>query len=148
MPNAIHPSTVIIALTASAFEEQRTAILSVGCDDLIRKPFRENLLFEAIARHLGVRYLYEAQEQSFITESSTPPSALTREALNVMSTEWLQQLYQAALSMDDQQIVELTAQIPETQASLASTLRNLVDNFRLDILIDCFEAGQTPTHND
>jgi two-component system sensor histidine kinase/response regulator len=54
-------STVIIALTASAFEEQRLAILEAGCDDFLRKPFREEQLFEKIAHYIGVRYIYESQ---------------------------------------------------------------------------------------
>ncbi|HEY9633144.1 MAG TPA: response regulator [Coleofasciculaceae cyanobacterium] len=132
--------TVIIALTASAFEEQRTAILSVGCNDFIRKPFQENILFEKIALYLGVRYLYEAKEPSPLIQRSTSPSALTKELLSVMPTEWVQQLYHAAISMDDQLIVELIQQIPQTQITLANTLMDLVDNFRLDIIIDCIEA--------
>jgi two-component system sensor histidine kinase/response regulator len=56
-----HTSTVIIALTASAFEEQRLAILEAGCDDFLRKPFREEQLFEKIAHYIGVRYIYESQ---------------------------------------------------------------------------------------
>nr|MDJ0845301.1 PAS domain S-box protein [Crocosphaera sp.] len=36
--------TVIIALTASAFEEERNLVLSAGCDDFMRKPFREEVL--------------------------------------------------------------------------------------------------------
>lgn len=140
----LHTSTVIIALTASAFEEQRALILSVGCDDFIRKPFRENVLFNAIARYLGVRYVYEAQEPSSLTNTFISPSALTREALDAMPTEWVQELYQAAVSMDDQYIIELSEQIPESHTSLATTLRNLVDNFRLDVIIDCLEAEQAP----
>ncbi|HAG82871.1 MAG TPA: hypothetical protein DCL61_17345 [Cyanobacteria bacterium UBA12227] len=53
------PVTVIIALTASAFEEDYSKILSAGCDDFIYKPFREAVLLDKIAHHLGVRYLYK-----------------------------------------------------------------------------------------
>ncbi len=56
-------ATVIIALTASAFEEDRTMILSAGCDDFVRKPFQEEVLLEKIATHLGVRYVYEESSQ-------------------------------------------------------------------------------------
>jgi CheY-like chemotaxis protein len=51
-------STVIIALTASAFAEMRSAILEVGCNDFVRKPFQEQMILEKIAEHLGVRYVY------------------------------------------------------------------------------------------
>ena len=49
----------IVAVTASAFEEQREEILASGCDDLVRKPFREHKIFEAMARLLDVEYVYE-----------------------------------------------------------------------------------------
>ena len=37
-------ATYIIALTASTFEEERAIVLSAGCDDFVRKPFREEVL--------------------------------------------------------------------------------------------------------
>ncbi|MCP5035832.1 MAG: response regulator, partial [Actinomycetia bacterium] len=52
-------ATVIIALTASAFEEERSVVLSAGCDDFMRKPFRAAELLETMAHHLGVVYVYE-----------------------------------------------------------------------------------------
>ena len=148
LEKSLPSTTVIIALTASAFEEQRAVILSVGCDDFIRKPFRENVLFDAIARYLGVRYLYEAQEPSSMSETFISPSALTREALDIMPNEWVQELYQAAISMDDQRIIELSEQIPQSHTTLASTLRKLVDNFRLDAIIDCLEGEQASPEED
>ncbi len=49
----------IVALTAYAFEEEKEVILAAGCDDFVRKPFREAEIFEVVARHLGVKYLFE-----------------------------------------------------------------------------------------
>lgn len=43
----------------AAFEEEKEMILTAGCDDLVRKPFREADIFKAMGRHLGVRYVYE-----------------------------------------------------------------------------------------
>ena len=51
--------TVIIAITASALEEERAVVLSIDCDDFVRKPFPESIIFEKMAQHLGVRYLYQ-----------------------------------------------------------------------------------------
>ena len=50
-------ATVIVALTASALEEDRALILSEGCDDYVRKPFREDELFTALEKHLGVKFV-------------------------------------------------------------------------------------------
>ncbi|MCP4218613.1 MAG: response regulator, partial [bacterium] len=49
----------VIAVTASVFEEDRAVVLSAGCDDFVRKPFRASEIFDTIHQHLGVRYVYE-----------------------------------------------------------------------------------------
>jgi two-component system sensor histidine kinase/response regulator len=128
--------TIIIALTASAFEEQRQVIFSAGCDDFICKPFREEVLFEKIAAHLKVRYIYEEEKSSTSVSALIPPKVLTAEDLSVMSTDWLVNLYQAAICVDDSGILELIKQIPESEAILANALTELVENFRIDIIID------------
>jgi CheY-like chemotaxis protein len=51
--------TVIIAVTASAFEHDRRSILAAGCDDFVAKPFSDTLMFEKVAQHLRVQYEYE-----------------------------------------------------------------------------------------
>ncbi|HET8774191.1 MAG TPA: GAF domain-containing protein [Thermoanaerobaculia bacterium] len=50
------PHTVVIALTASAFAEDRESILAAGCDDFVAKPFLQSTLFDTLARHLGVQW--------------------------------------------------------------------------------------------
>ncbi|WP_445302461.1 response regulator [Microcoleus sp. K4-B3] len=128
--------TIIIALTASAFDEQRQIILSAGCNDLICKPFREEVLFEKIAHHLNLRYIYEEENSSTSFSAPTLLKSLTTEDLSVMPTDWVVELHRAALCVDDNRILELIEQIPETEANLANTLTDLVDNFRIDIIID------------
>ena len=49
----------IIALTASVFEHEHLTVLEDGCDDFVRKPFHESVIFEKWTQHLGVRFLYE-----------------------------------------------------------------------------------------
>jgi len=53
--------TPIIALTASAFEHEREAILMHGADEFVVKPFAEETIFDVIARHVGVRFIYEGE---------------------------------------------------------------------------------------
>lgn len=52
----------IIALTASVFSDERKQIFSAGCDDVVRKPFKESDIFEMMEKHIGVRYLYEEDQ--------------------------------------------------------------------------------------
>jgi CheY-like chemotaxis protein len=40
-------STIVAALTAHALEEEKERILSAGCDDFVRKPFRLNDTYDS-----------------------------------------------------------------------------------------------------
>lgn len=128
-------TTKIIALTASAFDEDRAKIMAAGCDDFIHKPFRESILFDKMAQHLGVRYICQEDLPLSLLQSATPRK-LTPEDLNVLPSEWIAQFKQRVLYADDELILQLIKQIPESEASLAQTLADLVNNFRLDILFD------------
>lgn len=48
----------IVAVTASAFQEQREELLTAGMDDLVRKPFRAQEIYDCLSRQLGVQYIY------------------------------------------------------------------------------------------
>ena len=60
-----------------------------------------------------------------------------------MSEQWLQELYQAALSAHAKLIFQLIKQIPEQNQALVSTLTDLVNNFQFDQIIDLI---QKPSH--
>ncbi|MEC4894098.1 MAG: response regulator [Oscillatoria sp. PMC 1051.18] len=130
---------IIIALTAKVFNEDRQKALAAGCDDFISKPFREETLLSKISEHLGVRYLYkEDLPSNLISDLSLH---LTKEDLQVMSPEWIAQIYHAALLADDEQVRELIAVIPEDRSDISEALVNLVNNFRFDIVIDLIEES-------
>jgi PAS domain S-box-containing protein len=52
-------NTPIIAVTASAFYEDRKKIIDAGVNAYLRKPFKEYEIFNAIQSFLGVRYVYD-----------------------------------------------------------------------------------------
>ena len=135
--------TVIISITASTFEDEQAVVIAAGCDDFVRKPFREQIIFEKMLQFLGVRYIYEQeQSQLSISESAEVVSEISvSEALTVMPTEWIKELYHAALCIDNEQIFRLISQIPPTHASVAQVLGDLVNQFRCDRIIDLIEAA-------
>ena len=48
----------IAAVTASALQEERQMMLEAGMDDFVRKPYRIEEIYDCLARHLGLKYLY------------------------------------------------------------------------------------------
>ncbi|HEY9729008.1 MAG TPA: response regulator, partial [Chroococcales cyanobacterium] len=126
-------ATVIIALTASAFEEERVVALSAGCDDFVRKPFREEELFEKMAHYLGVRYLYEPL--AVPPKPEVTPSQVNSQLLDVMPALWREQLHEAATCVDGEQIVQLIHQIPPEHASLTVALTEMVNRYRFDRIV-------------
>jgi signal transduction histidine kinase/DNA-binding response OmpR family regulator len=133
--------TIIIALTASAFEEERQKILSIGCDDFIRKPFTQEVLLEKLSQHLGVKYTNQVETtnttvvdqptQIFITVTEI----LSR--LSQMSPEWLQHIYYAAASCSDELILELLKQIPsDSYSQVFNVLRDLANNYQFEKIME------------
>jgi signal transduction histidine kinase/DNA-binding NarL/FixJ family response regulator len=45
---------IIIAVTSSVMEAERSQILALGCDDFIRKPFRQRLILNTLSRYIKV----------------------------------------------------------------------------------------------
>lgn len=127
-------ATKILALTASAFEDERAAILAAGCDDFILKPAIEGLLFEKITEHLDVHYLYQALAEADAAGAAT--YSLSAAALHVMPLDWIAQMHRAACIADDSLMLELLDQIPADQIELAQALRSLILDFELDRLIE------------
>jgi signal transduction histidine kinase/ActR/RegA family two-component response regulator len=118
--------TCVVALTASAFEEDRRRVLEAGCDDFVRKPFREDDIFTALERHLGLRFTYASEEPT-----GSLPMHLTRADLEDVPIALLSSLYRAANEADEDTILTLLRQIPQ-QADVVDGFSSLVADFRYD----------------
>lgn len=130
--------TVIIALTASAFEETRIEVLAAGCDDFLRKPIQRELLLAKLAEHLGIEYIY--QPDPLPSPNPDPlTTALLMSHLIEMPIEWVGQLHEAATTGFDKRISQLIEQIPKHHHPLAQALANWNYDFRVDKIIDLTE---------
>ncbi|MBE9137412.1 response regulator [Nodosilinea sp. LEGE 07088] len=140
----LQPAPVIIALTASTFEDERTRVLAAGCDDFVRKPFQSEQIFQKIAQHLPVRYLYKADTQASLSdrEAHYPEIMSTCQlamALETIAQPWRQSLYQAALRGSDEQILQLVQALPPEQVDLAAALTAWAQNFQFDPILAILE---------
>lgn len=135
-------STVIVALTASAFEEDQELILSAGCDDIVRKPFRKEDIFDMLAKHLAVRFVYEDE----VAPPAGAPEAdvkavFTPAALATLPADWLADLRQATVKADFDQILNLIEQIRSQNAALADALEKLANDFEYKKILAVIERS-------
>ncbi|MEY3869111.1 MAG: hypothetical protein RLZZ338_3002 [Cyanobacteriota bacterium] len=130
-------ATAVIALTASVLEEEKAITLTAGCDDFIRKPFTENLIFDILAKHLGVKYILE--ETSSPQFAHPAESVLTSENLTCMPQEWITQLYEAALEANAYLVLQLVEEIPQTETYLVKSLTKLARQFQFEQILNLVE---------
>ncbi len=126
-------STAIIALTASVLEEERAVVLSAGCDDFLRKPFREAEVFLALEKHLGIQYIYDDTPSAKGSEGQE--MALESESLNVLPLEWINQLKQALLEGDLDKINAIIETIREQDLELGNQIQGYTDQFDFDFIL-------------
>lgn len=135
------PRTIIIALTASAFEEKQEEFLMIGCDDFVRKPFHEKVIFEKIAEYLGVVYIYEdlpPTNNIFYRKrysGNQKPDSFFLPLLAKVPQNWVVQLHQAANELNEELICQLIDELSTESRELADALRDLLNDFRLDIIV-------------
>ncbi|WP_413173929.1 ATP-binding protein [Anabaena azotica] len=130
-------ATAIIALTASVLEEEKAIVLSAGCDDFLRKPFAEHTIFEALSKHLGVKYIYADMKPSESIHNLE--NILTLENLTVMTKEWIVRLYESSLEANVNLIMELIQEIPDTEIRLIQSLSKLVNQSEFEQIADLIE---------
>ncbi|MBK6427182.1 MAG: response regulator [Blastocatellia bacterium] len=123
--------TVIISLSASAFEHEHAEILGAGSDEIITKPFRHERLFEALSRHLGARFESYLDDED-LEASIAPSEAPSPDRLRDLPSEWVASLVEAVVRGDVEQCVTIVDRIGERDEELASHLRTLVRSYRFD----------------
>lgn len=134
--NSPHKTT-IIALTATAFEEERASILRIGCDDFVRKPFAERVIFAKLSQYLAVKYIY--QDHAVVGDTSEqlmPTQSLTNQSLTIMPDDWIAAMHQAAVEVDADSLVRLINQIPQEYTALIRELGKLTRHYDFDAIVD------------
>ena len=123
----------IVAVTASVLEERYNEILACGCDEVVRKPFRDHEIFEAMARQLGLKYIYEDKVAETLPRQGID---LTAEIMAKLAPDLLQELREKSLSLDRQAISDVIDRIEALAPDTAKGLRTLLDDFQIGRIRD------------
>jgi signal transduction histidine kinase/DNA-binding response OmpR family regulator/streptogramin lyase len=134
----------IAAMTASASKAEKDHVIAAGMDDFIVKPYRWREVFQCMERHMGVRYSQQASAavQPNQTESLKPA------ALAALPTELASELRNAVISLDQQRIRPVVAQIRDLDSALASALTRCEERLDFTAILNALEiAGRRDEGN-
>jgi CheY-like chemotaxis protein len=126
----------IIAVTASAMDDNRQELMEIGADDFIGKPFREEELFQKIHRHLGVKYRYAEPGHEAAPE-------LAPQSLVGWPEDLISPMREAVITADLDQLLARIQDVEARDPAVAQGLRRLAEGFQYQKLLDLFTAGNS-----
>jgi chemotaxis family two-component system sensor kinase Cph1 len=127
----------IIAVTASAMDENRQELMGIGADDFISKPFREAELFAKIRVQTGVKYVYAEDPAVAAPQDATE---LTSESLAACPRHLIDSMREAVVTADLDPLLAKIQELAEYDPRIAERLRSLAESFQYQTLLDLFGA--------
>jgi signal transduction histidine kinase/FixJ family two-component response regulator len=115
--------SVIIATSASAFENDRKRCLEAGCDNFIPKPIRLEHLLEQLESYIEITWLYE-DDVTLLEEKKEDTFVLP-------SRDELDKLYNFALRGNFKDLKEQLEQMDNQYDLFVENLQPLVKNFKM-----------------
>jgi signal transduction histidine kinase/CheY-like chemotaxis protein len=136
-------ATAIVALTASVLEEERAVILSAGCDGFMRKPFREADIFDAMHKHIGVRYIYEDPGQANSSLVKERDREITAVDFVKLPESVVADLKLAILTADMDLIESSIEQVRLQDIVTAGAIANCIENFEYDKVLKLISQARS-----
>lgn len=137
-------STKIVALTAHALEEERKEILEAGCDDFIRKPFRDTVILEALEKHLHVRFEYA--DETTVKATDLEEGCLNITHLKNLHPDIIHELYNAALLLDNEKCHAISLIIKEQDEIAGNCLQRMIKNLQYREILDIVDQPAGGRH--
>lgn len=125
----------IIAISASALDEERTSILKSGADGFIPKPFDEYELLHLIKQQLGLSYINRNIEKPENKEHST----LLKSDLDEISIDTRKQIHYLATIGDKTEILTFMEKTDSINSKVKSVIMQYLDDYSFDSICDIFD---------
>jgi DNA-binding NarL/FixJ family response regulator len=119
----------VIAVTASAFDEDALAVMACGVDAYVRKPVDADALLHALGQALGLRYRTQDQEPGQTSHTLQPGhlAAIPQPLRNAMR--------QALSEGDMARLDNCLHRVAKLDTELAESLRRLAVDFEVEHLL-------------
>jgi signal transduction histidine kinase/DNA-binding response OmpR family regulator len=125
--------TKIIAVTASAFKEQRKILLNAGMDDFVCKPYLRGEIYACLSKQLGIQFQYEEVTES---QAQAEVRTLTSEMLSVLPNTLRDKLQEALESLESDRIDQIIQQVTDYDQELQQTLAQYTDSFDYQTILN------------
>jgi CheY-like chemotaxis protein len=124
--------TYLVAVTASAFEDDREEVMAAGVDAYLRKPFQPEELFRLLGDALGLEYEYAEKTESESGDGSL--EADIRDTLYTIPPGMREELHQTVSEGDMDRFDTLVDDLENDYPVLSRMLRRLARQYDYDTL--------------
>jgi signal transduction histidine kinase/ActR/RegA family two-component response regulator len=123
--------TLIIADSASVFEEEKAEVLASGADAFLRKPYRHDELLELLGDRLKLNYVYR---------DAPAPSEATPSGVHVCDFSTIPEALRADFAAacegaDYEKLMTLCDALASADPGCANTIRELVSSFQYETIV-------------
>lgn len=139
-----HPDfkdTIIVAVSASVFQQTRQKSQRVGCHDFLTKPVQVDELFACLQKHLALEWIYDQQDQGL------KPLETSLDALIFPPRQILEELRQFAEMRSITDINRLLEEIKHHDTSLqpfAATVQDFAQKYQFTKVLELLASALAP----
>lgn len=128
-------NAVIIAVTASALDEERAEILSLGVDDFVRKPFHESELLDSLKTFGQLKYIYDVEDETD-NDFSTVQIEDYKKEIEKLDPALMRLLSNALIIGDMDVLQKIINKMKVEYLGLANYMESLLNDFKMDEIND------------
>jgi CheY-like chemotaxis protein len=132
--------TVILALTASALDEDRRGFMQSGVDDYVAKPFQEDELLRKMQTHLNLSYTYGATETAWSGSGDVDQPSAGPVQIQDLPPELIDALNLAIRNGEKDRLDELIEQAGAWNVAVSLALKDLASRYEYDALTDLLKG--------